>query len=58
MVVLRYIIAGDCYKGGDHMICLPQDYQKYELPRHQEAVRDPSHQTLDATASPLSYHIF
>ena len=31
--------AGDCFKGGDHMICLPVNYQKYDLPLHQEPVR-------------------
>jgi len=31
--------TGDCYKGGEHMICLPDNYQKYDLPLHQDAVR-------------------
>ena len=31
--------AGDCFKGGEHMICLPEDYQKYDLPLQHGAVK-------------------
>ena len=31
--------AGNCFKGGEHMICLPRDYQKYDLPRQHGAVK-------------------
>ena len=37
--LLRPACSGDCYKGGEHMICLPMDYQKYDLPLSQDAVR-------------------
>ena len=37
--LLSPVCSGDCYKGGDHMICLPPDYQKYDLPLSQDAVR-------------------
>ena len=29
---------GDCFKGGDHHICLPEDYSKYDLPTFTESV--------------------
>ena len=29
---------GDCFKGGDHHICLPEDYSKYDLPTFKESV--------------------
>ena len=31
--------AEDCFKGGEHMICLPGGYQKYDLPLNNEPVR-------------------
>ena len=33
------ILLGDCFKGGDHRICLPENYQKYDLPSFTESVR-------------------
>ena len=29
---------GDCFKGGDHNICLPKNYSKYDLPSFKESV--------------------
>ena len=28
----------DCFKGGDHHICLPKNYSKYDLPSFKESV--------------------
>jgi hypothetical protein len=28
----------DCFKGGDHHICLPNNYSKYDLPSFKESV--------------------
>ena len=42
--ITRKVLAGsagteDCFKGGEHMICLPGGYQKYDLPLNNEPVR-------------------
>ena len=33
------------------MICLPDNYQKYDLPHHQDAVREPVNQWLHSKLS-------
>jgi hypothetical protein len=31
-------VPGDCFKSGDHYICLPKNYSKYDLPSFKESV--------------------
>ena len=38
LVTLAGFGDGDCFKGGDHHICLPGDYSKYDLPTFTESV--------------------
>ena len=38
LVTLSGLGDGDCFKGGDHHICLPGDYSKYDLPTFTESV--------------------
>ena len=30
--LLEQIVSEDCFKGGEHRICLPTDYSKYDPP--------------------------